>query len=505
MTQPAQSTEYGSTQSIQPLPDISEWSNGFRGWSILNKVLNPNASTGKLGILIAESSIAENRIFGWATLFVLLAMVFGFIATRDSSNRLLWVGIAFVFLAAALYRFMTWYLNRDLKVELFRGGLTFRKAGQTQIVHWHEVEHVKEQWEKTVYQGIIHIYSHKVEIHKNDGTMLLLDRSFEKIEQIGRLIQFAVADSLLPAKIEQLKNDAECDFGVFAISRLGIRHKDKNFLPWTQVRAIEVFSIGRTTLKVQAVDHSKWASAWATENGGTVKNLHLFLSLSYWFINAAHQPTSNVVNSSLATQRIDNGDVHYRMLITKAEARNGMQKMLYAGTSMQERELTVKIPPGVQPGTIYRFPGYGRSPTEGSSAGTLNVEIFIEQITPLQKRLQEIQMFLGIIILMGGLIWLGFWSSLDLITNIILAILIGGLGGFLMSTQQRFVGLVSGAIGGALSFVIQFAYYVLMYIFFGRESFWNYESVLVLGISILPGFGIYKLLQKWVGKQVTQP
>jgi hypothetical protein len=39
---------------------------------------------------------------------------------------------------------------------------------------------------------------------------------------------------------------------------------------------------------------------------------------------------------------------------------------------------------------------------------------------------------------------------------------------------------------------------------FGGESFWNYEMVLVLLISALPGLGIYKLLQKFTAKKSMQ-
>ena len=488
-----------SVYPAQPLPDISTWSNGFSGWSILKKTPNAKEPSGKLGILIAESGLAKNRIFGWATLFAVLAITLGIPAVLDFSNTFVLAGIALCFLAAALYRVATWYLNRDLKVEIFREGFTVRKAAQTNMVYWREVDYVKEHWQKAVHEGIIHIYKHKVEIYQKDGSELELDRSFEKIEEIGRLIQLAVADSRLPTEIEQLKNDRESDFGVFTISRFGIRHKDKNFLPWNQVKSLEVLTTGSTTLKLKEFDSSGWTDTWVMENGGAVKNLYLFVSLSYWFINVAQKHHPNPANHPPTSilQVLDNRDVHYQLLITKVESREGTQKMFYVGTSLQEKELVVKIPAGTPSGTTYHFPDYGRFGTEGGSAGTLTVEILVEQITPLQKRLQELQILFGMVILMGGLIWLGFWSSLDLITNIILAFFIGALGGFLFSIQQRFVGLLSGAIGGVLSYILQFAYYVLMYIFFRRESFWNYESVLVLFISVLPGFGLYKLLQRF--------
>jgi hypothetical protein len=491
-----------SADQAQPLPEISQWSNGFRGWGILNKVTDAQKNSPKMGVFIAESRVAENRIFGWAALFILLAALFGFLATLEFGNPLVLTAIALSFLAAALYRLTTWYLNRDLKVEIFREGFILRKSGQEHPISWPEIEYVKEKWQKTVYQGIIHIYRHKIEIHGSNGITLEMDRSFEKIEEIGRLIQLAVADSLLPVSIKRLENNEDCDFGAFTISRAGINHKGNKFLPWNKVKSIDVHTMGQTTLKVQESNGGKWGGAWATENGGAIKNLNLFLSLSLWFINVARQP---LTDSSNASQGVDNGDVHYRLLIPKREAQDGTQKIFYVGTSLQERELVVKIPAGTQPGTTYRFPDYGRPNTENGNSGTLTVEILVEKVTPLQKRLQELQIFAGILILMGGMIWLTTWSTLDLLSSIILSIVIGGIGGFLISTQQRLVGLLSGAIGGAICFVLQFIYFIFMYIAFGRENFWNYEMVFVLLISALPGIGIYKLLQKLTEKRQLQP
>jgi hypothetical protein len=124
----------------------------------------------------------------------------------------------------------------------------------------------------------------------------------------------------------------------------------------------------------------------------------------------------------------------------------------------------------------------------------------VEQVTAAQKRWQEFQILLGIIILGGGLMWLGFWSTLDLLTSLVLSLVIGGLGGVLIAIQHRFIGAISGSIGAAVSFILQVIYFEFMYIAFGRESFWNYEAVLVLFLSALPGYGLYVLLKKLTAK-----
>jgi hypothetical protein len=482
----------------QPVPDISYVSNGFRGWGILNKVSEAKRNSPQLGIFIAESGIAENRTFGWAALFILLAALFGFLAALKFMNSLAMIAIGFVFLAAAIYRLMMWFLNKDLKLEIFREGFRLQKASQEHVVYWRDIAYVKEQWHKSVYQGIIHVYTHKVEIVGKNGIKLEMDRSLEKIEEMGRRIQLAVADHRLPDHVEQLKRAEDCDFGAFAINRFGIRHKGSLFLPWEQVKSIDVHSIGQTTLKVNGLNQGKWSSAWATENGGAVKNLTLFLNLAYWFIESAGRP---VPDSSSASQGVDSGDVYYPLLLTKRESQEGTQKVFWVGMPLQERELIVKIPPGTQPGTIYRFPDYGRTNADHGGPGTLTIEIFVEQITPQQKRWEEIQIFAGILVLIGGMIWLLMGSSLELLSNILLSTMIGGVGGILISVRQRLAGLIAGAIGGAICFILQFIYILFMYIVFARDSFWNYELVVVLLISALPGIGIYKLLQKLTRKR----
>ena len=494
-TQLNTSRESESMFRAQPLPDISQWSNGFRGWGILNKARDSKSNSSDLGIFIAESGIAENRIFGWAALFILIAAISGFlfiIKYRDSPALTI---IALVFLAAAIYRFAIWFLNKDLEIKIFREGFILRKAGQEHTVHWQDIEFVKEQWQKTVHEGIIHIYRHKIEIYGKNGTKLDLDRSFEKIEEMGRWIQLAVADFLLPAHMERLQNNEDCDFGAFTINRFGIRHKG-NFLPWEQVKSIDVHSVGQTTLKVQELNASKWSIAWATENGGAVKNLTLFLNLSYWFINSARQSVTESTSPSNTSQKNEVSDIYYRLVVTKKEAQEGTQKIFWVGTPRQERELIVKIPAGTQTGTVYRFPDYGRTNADNGRAGTLITEVLVETLTPLQMRLQRIQMFAGILILVGGMIWLMIGSSLDLLGSILVAGMIGALGGYLISIHDRLAGLIAGAIGGAICFILQFIYLLFMYMMFGRESFWNYEMVLVLFICALPGYGIYKLLLK---------
>jgi len=496
--------ETTASDNSLPLPDITRWSNGFRGWSIVEKTGKVDGTSSQLGLLIYDSQVATNRVFGWAAVFILLAVLFGFLITVDFGSPFVLAGISLIFLAVAAYRIIVWYDQKDLKAEIYREGFILEKDGRKDAVYWSDVEYIKEDWLKQVYQEIIRIYKHKVEIYRSNGEKLEMDRSLDKIEQVGRLIQFAVADTLLPATIDQLAAGQFCDFGAFSISRQGIRHKNGSFLSWQEVQSLEVGTIGQTTIRIRKVDGSKKGKSWATEPGKAFKNLQLFLGLSRWFFNAAHRPVDARMEAAPASRQADDGDVHYRLPVTKAEARDGVQKTFFVGTSRNERQLVVKVPAGVQPGTLYRFPGYGIVAQGNSTAGILTVEVLVERVTPLQRRWLQTQLLAGIVILMGGLMWLGFWSSLSLVSTIVLALLIGGMGGVLVSIPRRGIGAVSGAIGAVISVILQVLYYEIMYFFYGRESFWNYESVLVFFVSALPGYGLYLLLKKFVGRNTKQ-
>jgi hypothetical protein len=49
-------------------------------------------------------------------------------------------------------------------------------------------------------------------------------------------------DHLLPDRIERLQSGATCAFGSFSLSRYGITHKEKKFLPWEEVKSLDVGS-----------------------------------------------------------------------------------------------------------------------------------------------------------------------------------------------------------------------------------------------------------------------
>jgi hypothetical protein len=499
-----------SKYEAQPIPDTSTWFDSFAGWGIWRDITETDESASYipdefgLGLLLTEERIASKRILGWGSVFAVLGLVAGIIGLFYLSDLILFAIIASILWGIALYRFLPWYINRDLRVRIFREGFTVTKRGKTTITYWRDIDFVREYWHKMIIQGIFQIHNHNVNVIKSNGETVKLDLTLNHIEKIGRLIQLAAAEYLSPIMVERLKSGDKCEFGPFKIDRYGI-YKEKEFLPWEEVKSLDVNSVGSTTLHIKKESSHKLSIPWATKPGKAVPNLLLFITFTSWFIEAAKHPVSEKITFP---DTIPDGSethfqssVNYNLSISKKEAQDGTQKTLYVGPSKRERRLVVKIPPGVKSGTVYSFPEFGRPNPKNGSPSVLDVVINVEK-GQLSEKIKEVQMFTGIILLFGGLIWLIEYSTLDLVTSVVLATLFGGTAGALISTQQRRIGVISGAIGGVISFILNILYFMFIYLQFGRDTFWYYELVIVFILSLLPGIGIYFLLNKIQKKKI---
>jgi hypothetical protein len=492
-----------------PVPDISFWPREYSTWGIWPDRAEPaDGASGtprdiSLGLLIEKSGFSQARSFFWTGILMLVALVCAAIAfdsLPDYGSALIWGVVALVFVGTSLYRLAIWFMNRDLRVAVHRAGLTLTTNGESRKVLWREIARVRERWQKRSYQGVVHISTHTLEIHKTDGQKLVLDRKIKDIEGIGRIIQQAAMDHLLPDTTDRLKSGGTCTFGVYSLSRYGLTHKEKKFLPWEEVKSLTVHTVGTTTVQVNQKG-GKALLPWAAENGGSVDNLHLFLALAYWFLGAVQDPAGAAALAAPkdAAQPFD-GNMDHRLSITKSEARQGVQKVLYVGPPRQERRLMVQVPAGVKTGAIFRFPEYGLPNPAGGAAGELRVDILVGKGSDPAGS-EATQITIGFVILLLGMMWVSFDQNIDLITSVLLAVLFGGLGGAIMAVGHRGIGILCGTLGGLVSFVLQFLYYTFMYLIFDREEFWNYEMGIVMLVSFLPGIGLYWLLTRKPSKQ----
>ena len=393
-----------SKYKAQPIPDISAWFDTFAGWGIWTDLSETNEGASNfphelgLGLLLTEERITSKRMLGWGSVFAVLGLVAGIIGIFYPSDLVTFAIVVFILWGIALYRFIPWYINRDLRVRIFREGITVTKRGKTTVAYWRDVDFVREYWHKMIIQGIFQIHTHKVIVTKSNGETVKLDRMLNHIEKIGRLIQSAVAEHLSPIMVERLKSGDKCEFGPFTINRYGIFHKEKKFLPWEEVKSLDVNTVGSTTLYIKKEYASKVPLPWATETGKAVPNLLLFIVITSWFIKIAKQPAlekTTFPNASLegSEDHIDSS-VNYNLLISKKEARDGTQKTLYVGPSKREKGLVVNIPPGVKSGAVFSYPEYGRPNPKDGSPSVLDVVINVERGQLIEK-IEEIQMIIG--------------------------------------------------------------------------------------------------------------
>ena len=441
-----------------PIPDTSMRSKSFRergAWAEVadaQNVSNDAPHDQGMGLLLIERGVAAKRVLRWLIVFVVLGLVFALLPIIDRPGLPYYGVICVFFFGLALYRFINFYLNRDLRVRIFREGFTFSQKGHTQAVYWRDVEKVQEVSEKRA-SAVFYFNRQKIKVHTVDGKVVEINQALDDIERIARLIQAIAVDFLLPKAIEILGNDGICDFGAFQISRYGIAHGKKKALPWSEVRSLTVENVGTTLIRVRKSE--SMLLPWETEAGGAVSNLELFLFLSFWFIEAAKQlgtgsPILKHTPSPPSASGSD-GDVYYAILITKREAAPGTQKNFFVGSVGFEKKLTVKMPAGIQSGTVFQYPDYGQPIARSDSAGILYVKVLVETGIPFQVRLEQAQMVTEAILLMLGIIWLPLFSLYTIITNAALGILAGGLGGVLMSTQQR----ITGVKGNLLETIMQ--------------------------------------------------
>lgn len=489
-----------------PVPDPSYLSGLYTGWGIW---IDPAETTEDidfstdeldLGLMLSESGINTRRLILIGTIFSVLGPGTMTLSYVFPEAVVFFILLGVLFLGIAFYQMARLFINKDLRLRIFREGFSLRRWEETMVVRWQDVNSVLDKWQKMVIQGIIHIHTHRITMTLEGGKELILDRRLQEIERISRQIQNAVTQARFPGIVEQLKKGETIPFGSFSLNRHGLAYGRKKALPWKELKQLEVRRHGEASVSIHKTGQRKLSFPWVTEKGAKIPNLQLFILLGDWFLAAAalaEEPRSQEsVPSEPPQKQVTESEYIYSLVIPKKSAVKGMEMTLYVGSTKSEKRLILPIPPGVESGKHYRYPGYGPDDPASGKPTTLLIEVLVEKETPFQKHFKEIKITSGIILILMGLLWLSFFSAWSFFPRIILASIVGGTGGALMAEGRSRLGLICGVIGGAVSLLLQEVYYIVNYLQFGRDSFWNYETVLLLMVSLLPGIGLYYLLFK---------
>jgi hypothetical protein len=498
-----------------PIPDSSLLSDYYSDWGVWIDPADPSQDEDfseeelDLGLMLSEYGITIKRLLITGLIFALLGPGVMLLSYTSLETAPVFIGLGALFLGGGIYRLARLFINQNLRLRIFREGFSLRTWKETVVLSWKDIESIQETWWKMIIQGIFHIHIHRVNLSLVDGNKLVLDRRLKGLGEISWRIQNAITLTKFPEAVNQLSAGESLTFGPFKLNRFGLEHKGKKALPWKDLKQLNIQRHGETTVSIRKKDQGKLSFPWAGEKGSKVPNLNLFSLLANWFLipHDLHQVAEEegVVPPAEGRDMSPRTEYIYSLVLPKKAAMGETKRTLYVGRPKAERRLDLQIQPGEISGTKYRYPGYGPDDPVSGQPTTLMIEVLFEEKGRFQERLIETQITAGIVLILLGLMWLSFFSTLPYLTSILLAAAVGGIGGLLMSVQRRWLGLICGLIGGGVSLLLQVAYYIFNWVQFGRDRFWNYESVLILMISLLPGFGLYYWLFKRKPKSARSP
>ncbi len=115
-----------------------------------------------------------------------------------------------------------------------------------------------------------------------------------------------------------------------------------------------------------------------------------------------------------------------------------------------------------------------------------------EQETPTKlSPIQSVGLICLVAVIFIGTSLTGFFFDvgLTLRTGVILSLILGGIGGFLIVEDTRLGALIAGAAGGPC--VTLATYYYTAF----RETLWSAEIVIVACVAAVPGGGLYRLIR----------
>lgn len=179
------------------------------------------------GILSLAAAIVIGGIFGLAAM------------SPDSATGDLVSGVILtvLFLAAAIYCFVTVYRWRGAHAQLFERGFSIARGGKSLAGRWDDVASVTQRVIQSRYYGIPVYTSHTYALTMLDGGKIKVDNAFGKVGKLGDTIQRLSANALLPRAIAAYHSGATLPFGKLSVSQAGISN-GKQTLPWSDLNQL---------------------------------------------------------------------------------------------------------------------------------------------------------------------------------------------------------------------------------------------------------------------------
>lgn len=161
----------------------------------------------------------------------------------------------------------------NLAVGLYEHGVAYRRRGPVQQFRWDDIDAVwqavTKHYTNGVYTGTTHLYT----VQTRDGQKAVFNDQFGKsIDQLGRALQQASAERLLPRYWQGLQSGQKLTFGPLGLDRYKLYAGNKE-LPWNEIKAIKI------ERGVISVKKDKGWFNWASATVPQIPNFFVFYEL----------------------------------------------------------------------------------------------------------------------------------------------------------------------------------------------------------------------------------
>jgi len=178
-----------------------------------------------------------------------LVTIYGLYITSVQVTRygpvMLWKSIITpLIIAAALFGIgvlaaINAYRNWNTSAAVYENGLAYCDNGGLQTWPWHEIEWftsaITKHYRNGIYTGTTYLYT----LQKADGSKLLLNNRFKKIEELGRFINQKVAPLQYEKLRQQLRSGQSVRLGQVSIDQQSLTINKKSYA-WNEIDSVGI-------------------------------------------------------------------------------------------------------------------------------------------------------------------------------------------------------------------------------------------------------------------------
>lgn len=177
----------------------------------------------------------------------------------------------------AAYCLWTFVTSRGVQAEIYERGIVITRAGVKTLARWSDVVSVEE---RIVYLPVSHTplwSSTRYRLALANGQQTQIDAGFDRIAELGAIIQRMTTMALLPAATDAYMVGEPVWFGRFSVGQWGISNGQETLL-WRDLRRIS-FEQGVLTI-VRSDQQRPWErDLWERAPVAQIPNIYLLTAL----------------------------------------------------------------------------------------------------------------------------------------------------------------------------------------------------------------------------------